>query len=96
MAAREADKWAFLPPGGESYEHAVRARVAAGSATLDRDRPWSVAHGGVGRVAVGAHLLGIGHRREAVNLPISRRIGSSCGTAAEQALTSPGWPARAV
>ncbi len=48
VAAREADKWRFLPPGGESYE-----RLA------ERIRPWLadlrqptvvVAHGGVGRV----------------------------------------------
>ncbi len=48
VAARAADKWAFLPPGGESYE-----------LLADRLRPWLdgleratvvVAHGGIGRV----------------------------------------------
>ena len=34
LAARDADKWGFLPPGGESYRHALRAhRRLAG----DRD-----------------------------------------------------------
>ncbi len=56
IAAREADKWGFLPPGGESY-----------AMLFDRIAPWLdaiqrpsvvVAHGGVGRVAL-VKLLGL-------------------------------------
>ena len=51
MAAREADKWMFLPPAGESYEM-LSERVANWLATVTR--PTVVAaHGGVGRVLLG-------------------------------------------
>lgn len=53
-AARRADKWAFLPPGGESYR-ILSDRVAAWLAGLDRPTV-AVAHGGVGRV-LRRHLL---------------------------------------
>lgn len=48
FAARDADKWRFTPPGGESYE-ALAKRV---NPVLDEiTRPTlMVAHGGVGRV----------------------------------------------
>ena len=46
-AAREADKWRFAPPGGESYAD-LAARIAAWTMTLDGDVV-AVAHGGVAR-----------------------------------------------
>jgi len=48
IARREADKWDFTPPGGESYRD-VASRVAAWHATVTRDTV-VVAHGGVVRV----------------------------------------------
>lgn len=47
VAAREQDKWRFLPPEGESYEM-VAARVGAWYATLVRDAVVT-AHGGTAR-----------------------------------------------
>ena len=47
IAAREHDKWRFLPPGGESYE-AVSQRVARWYEGLERDVV-AVAHGGIAR-----------------------------------------------
>ena len=48
LAAREADKWGFQPPGGESYERFSK-RIRAWLAGLRRPSV-VVAHGGVGRV----------------------------------------------
>jgi broad specificity phosphatase PhoE len=48
LAARERDKWRFVPPGGESYEQ-LCARVREWHGTLDRDTV-AVAHGGILRV----------------------------------------------
>lgn len=56
IAAREAAKWEFMPPGGESYR-LVSDRVALWLATLDRPT-LVVAHGGVGRV-LRARVLGV-------------------------------------
>jgi broad specificity phosphatase PhoE len=56
VAAREAAKWEFLPPGGESYRH-VSDRVDLWLATLERPT-LVVAHGGVGRV-LRARVLGV-------------------------------------
>jgi broad specificity phosphatase PhoE len=47
MAAREHDKWRFLPPGGESYE-AMAGRIGAWYRTLTRDAVVT-AHGGTAR-----------------------------------------------
>jgi probable phosphoglycerate mutase len=47
VAAREHDKWQFLPPGGESYEM-VAARMGAWYAALGRDAVVT-AHGGTAR-----------------------------------------------
>jgi broad specificity phosphatase PhoE len=47
IAAREHDKWHFLPPGGESYEM-VSARIREWYASLARDTV-AVAHGGTAR-----------------------------------------------
>ncbi|HZD90998.1 MAG TPA: histidine phosphatase family protein [Pseudolabrys sp.] len=55
VAAREHDKWHFLPPGGESYQ-AVAARMGAWYASLTRDTV-ATAHGGTARGLMAA--LGI-------------------------------------
>ncbi|HET9415677.1 MAG TPA: histidine phosphatase family protein, partial [Pseudolabrys sp.] len=47
IAAREQDKWHFVPPGGESYE-AVSARMRGWYEGLARDTV-AVAHGGTAR-----------------------------------------------
>lgn len=47
IAAREQDKWHFVPPGGESYE-AVSKRVAEWYQSLTNDTV-AVAHGGTAR-----------------------------------------------
>jgi broad specificity phosphatase PhoE len=54
--ARHADKWNYLPPGGESY-HLLSVRIIGWLETLSRPS-LVVAHGGVGRV-LRAHLLGL-------------------------------------
>ena len=53
VAARERDKWRFVPPGGESYE-AVSWRMRDWYAGLDRDAVVA-AHGGTARALI-AHL----------------------------------------
>ncbi len=53
VARREADKWGFRPPGGESYAQ-VTARISQWHAALDRDTVVA-AHGGTGRALI-AHL----------------------------------------
>ena len=53
LAAREHDKWRFIPPGGESYE-AVSFRMRDWYAGLDRDAVVT-AHGGTARALI-AHL----------------------------------------
>jgi broad specificity phosphatase PhoE len=52
-AAREHDKWRFVPPGGESYE-TVSGRVSEWYDSLSRDTV-AVAHGGTARGLL-AHL----------------------------------------
>jgi broad specificity phosphatase PhoE len=47
IAAREHDKWHFVPPGGESYR-AVAARMREWHASLERDAVVA-AHGGTAR-----------------------------------------------
>lgn len=51
--AREADKWGYRPPGGESYADLL-ARIAPAFGALARDTV-VVSHGGVTRAAL-AHL----------------------------------------
>ena len=46
-AAREADKWRFTPPGGESYA-TLAGRIGRWAADLEQDTV-AVAHGGVAR-----------------------------------------------
>ncbi len=55
-AARRADKWGFVPPGGESYAM-LAARIDRWIAGLDRDTV-AVSHGAVGRVVRG-RLFGV-------------------------------------
>ena len=54
VAQRQADKWLFQPPGGESYQM-LSVRILAWLETVDRPLV-VVSHGGVGRV-LRAHLL---------------------------------------
>ncbi|WP_018182632.1 histidine phosphatase family protein [Kaistia granuli] len=56
VAAREGDKWGFVPPSGESYEM-LSIRIATWLAGLDQDAV-VVSHGGVCRVLRGM-LLGL-------------------------------------
>lgn len=65
-AARNADKWGFVPPGGENYEM-VAARVKRWLDTLQGDT-CVVAHGGIARVVL--VLLAGRARREAVQADI--------------------------
>src|SRR6266850_1566168 len=53
LATREHDKWAFVPPGGESYADLL-VRVRQWHATVARDTV-AVAHGGVARTLI-VHL----------------------------------------
>ncbi len=53
IAAREHDKWHFVPPGGESYE-SVSGRMRDWCENLSRDTV-AVAHGGTARGLI-AHL----------------------------------------
>jgi probable phosphoglycerate mutase len=64
--ARERDKWAFVPPGGESYA-ALAERVAPALGEL-RGEVVLVAHGGVARVLL-ALAAGV-NRAEAPRLDI--------------------------
>ncbi len=50
LAAREHDKWSFVPPGGESYADLL-VRVRDWAATVARDTV-VVAHGGVARTLI--------------------------------------------
>jgi probable phosphoglycerate mutase len=70
VAKREADKWEFLPPGGENYRQ-VALRVGAWYASLDRDTV-VCAHGGTGRALVA--LLGIAAPEEAVHHSIDQGV----------------------
>ncbi|WP_421724600.1 histidine phosphatase family protein [Bauldia sp.] len=70
IAAREADKWMFRPPRGESY-HLLAGRVGGWLGELERPTV-AIAHGGVGRV-VRHRLLGLGQRESAaMNCPQDR------------------------
>jgi broad specificity phosphatase PhoE len=50
LAAREHDKWSFVPPGGESYADLL-VRVSAWHASVTRDTI-VVSHGGVARTLI--------------------------------------------
>jgi broad specificity phosphatase PhoE len=70
VARREADKWEFLPPGGENYRQLV-LRVGAWYAALERDTV-VCAHGGTGRALVA--VLGIAPPEEAVHQEIDQSV----------------------
>jgi probable phosphoglycerate mutase len=65
VAAREADKWNFVPPGGESYAM-LAARIGRWLDAVAEDCV-VVAHGAVGRVLRG-HLFDL-DRRDVPLLP---------------------------
>jgi probable phosphoglycerate mutase len=70
VAKREADKWEFLPPGGETYRQ-VALRVGAWYASLERDTV-VCAHGGTGRALVA--LLDIAAPEQAVHHSIDQGV----------------------
>jgi broad specificity phosphatase PhoE len=67
---READKWLFRPPGGETYAE-VAERVGAWYRTLDRDTVVT-AHGGTARALTG--FLGAAPQDEASHQPIEQGV----------------------
>jgi broad specificity phosphatase PhoE len=70
VARREADKWNFLPPGGESYEH-VAERVGAWLKTA-RDDTVVCAHGGTGRALIA--LMGVAPPDAAVHHSVDQGV----------------------
>jgi probable phosphoglycerate mutase len=69
-ARREADKWRFSPPGGESYEQLAQ-RVGAWLVTVEHEAV-VCAHGGTGRALVA--LLGVAPPDEAVHHSIDQGV----------------------
>jgi probable phosphoglycerate mutase len=67
---REASKWLFRPPGGETYEE-VAQRVGAWYASLDRDTVVT-AHGGTARALTA--YLGVAPQEEAAHQPIEQGV----------------------
>jgi broad specificity phosphatase PhoE len=67
---REASKWLFRPPGGETYEEVAR-RVGAWYGTLDRDTVVA-AHGGTARALLG--FLGIEPQEDSAHQPIEQGV----------------------
>jgi broad specificity phosphatase PhoE len=70
LAARERDKWNFVPPEGESYAD-LMARVRAWHATVMRDSV-VVAHGGTARALVA--LRGIANPEKASSFDIDQGV----------------------
>ncbi|MBB3773474.1 putative phosphoglycerate mutase [Angulomicrobium tetraedrale] len=66
LAARRADPWHFVPPGGESYDM-LTERVTAALADLTEDSV-VVTHGGVVRAML--HMLAGMPPQQAVELPV--------------------------
>jgi probable phosphoglycerate mutase len=67
---REAGKWLFRPPGGETYRE-VAERVGAWYASLERDTVVT-AHGGTARALMG--YLGVAPEEEAAHRPIEQGV----------------------
>jgi probable phosphoglycerate mutase len=70
VARREADKWLFRPPGGETYQE-VAERVGAWHASLRRDCVVA-AHGGTARALIA--VLKIAPPEEAVHHSIDQGL----------------------
>lgn len=70
IAAREHDKWHFVPPGGESYEM-MSARIAEWYESLSRDTVVA-AHGGTARGLIA--VLGIAKPAAAPLLDIAQGV----------------------
>ena len=70
LAARERDKWAFVPPGGESYAQ-VALRMREWYEALDGNTI-VVAHGGTARALIA--VLGIAPPAEAPSIDIGQGI----------------------
>jgi len=70
LAQREADKWDFAPPGGESYRQ-LTARIGGWYAALTRDTVVT-AHGGGVRALMA--LLNLLPREEATHAPIGQGV----------------------
>jgi broad specificity phosphatase PhoE len=70
LAARERDKWSFMPPGGESYAQ-VAVRMREWYDALDGDTV-VVAHGGTARALIG--VLGITPPAQAPSLDIGQGV----------------------
>ena len=70
IAARELDKWAFTPPGGESYAQ-VAARIRQWYETIESDTVVA-AHGGTARALI-AHL-GLAPPQDATQYSIDQGV----------------------
>ena len=70
LAARERDKWAFVPPGGESYAQ-VAVRMREWYEALDGNTI-VIAHGGTARALIA--VLGITSPAEAPSIDIGQGI----------------------
>jgi broad specificity phosphatase PhoE len=85
LAARERDKWAFVPPNGESYQQ-LSVRVGEWYASLRRDSVVA-AHGGTARVLM-VHL-GLGPSATAPLLSIEQGVVYVLGPGTMQMLSAP-------
>ena len=70
IAARESDKWGFVPPGGESYAQ-VAVRIRDWYERLERDSVVA-AHGGTARALI-AHL-GLAPPQDAAHYSIDQGV----------------------
>ena len=70
LAARERDKWSFMPPGGESYAQ-VAVRMREWYDTLNGNTV-VVAHGGTARALIG--VLGIAPPAQAPSIDIGQGV----------------------
>jgi broad specificity phosphatase PhoE len=85
LAARERDKWAFVPPNGESYQQ-LFVRVGEWYASLRRDSVVA-AHGGTAR-ALMVHL-GLGPSATAPLLSIEQGVVYGFEPGSMQVLSAP-------
>ena len=70
LAARERDKWSFMPPGGESYAQ-VALRMREWYDALDANTV-VIAHGGTARALIG--VLGIAPPAQAPSIDIGQGV----------------------